>query len=97
MDFDNLAKAQSDRIFQAWIQNLLRNPLEDLAGKLASRHCPGMPVTASRLSNSAFNICYRVTYENGHRVLVRVTALGQVIACDEKVQDEVAIMNYVCC
>jgi aminoglycoside phosphotransferase (APT) family kinase protein len=95
MDFDNLAKAQSDRIFQVWIQNLLRNSPEDLAGKLASRHCPGTPVTASRLSNGAFNVCYRVTYENGHRVLVRFTALGRVIARNEKVQDEVAIMNYV--
>lgn len=95
MDFDNLAKAQSDRIFQVWIQKLLRNSPEDLAGKLASRHCPGTPVTASRLSNGAFNICYRVTYENGHRVLVRFTALGRVIARNEKVQDEVAIMSYV--
>lgn len=95
MDFDNLVKAQSDRIFQVWIQNLLRNSPEDLAGKLASRHCPGTPVTASRLSNGAFNVCYRVTYENGHRVLVRFTALGRVIARNEKVQDEVAIMSYV--
>ncbi|KAJ5931302.1 hypothetical protein N7516_005791 [Penicillium verrucosum] len=95
MDFDNLAKAQSDRIFQVWIQNLLRNSPEELAGKLASRHCPGTPVSASRLPNGAFNICYRVTYINGHRVLVRFTALGRVIARNEKVHDEVAIMSYV--
>jgi hypothetical protein len=95
MDFDNLAKEQSDRVFQIWIQNLLRNSPEALAGKLASRHCPGTPVTASRLSNGAFNVCYRVTYENGHRVLVRFTALGRVIARNEKVEDEVSVMNYV--
>ncbi|KAF7715890.1 Phosphotransferase enzyme family protein [Penicillium ucsense] len=95
MDFDNLAKAQSDRILQVWIQNLLRDSPEDLAGKLASRHCPGTPVTASRLQNGAFNVCYRVTYENGHRVLVRFTGLGRVIARYEKVHDEVAIMSYV--
>ena len=58
MDFDSLVKQQSDQIFQVWIQNLLRNSLENLAGKLASRHCPGMPVTALRLPNGAFNICY---------------------------------------
>ncbi|EAW06853.1 phosphotransferase family protein [Aspergillus clavatus NRRL 1] len=86
---------QSDRIFQVWIQNLLRNSPEDLAGKLASRHCPSTPVTASRLSNGAFNICYRVTFENGHRVLVRFSALGRVIARNEKVEDEVAIMEYI--
>ncbi|KZF26708.1 kinase-like protein [Xylona heveae TC161] len=95
MDFDNIAKEQSDRIFQVWIQNLLRNSPEDLAGKLASRHCPGTPVTALRLSNGAFNICYRVTYEDGRRVEVRFAALGRVIARNEKVEDEVAIMSYI--
>jgi hypothetical protein len=46
VDFDNLAKEQSDRIFQVWIQNLLRNSPEKLAGKLASRHYPRTPATA---------------------------------------------------
>ncbi|OJJ67089.1 hypothetical protein ASPBRDRAFT_136264 [Aspergillus brasiliensis CBS 101740] len=95
MDFDNLAKERSDRIFQVWIQNLLRNAPEELAGKLASQHCPGTPVTALRLPNGAFNICYRVTYEDGRRVVVRFAALGRVTARNEKVEDEVAIMNYI--
>lgn len=94
MDFDNLAKEQSDRMFQVWIQNLLRNSPEELAGKIASRHCPSTPITASRLLSGAFNICYRVTYQNGHRVLVRFTALGRVIARNKKVEDEVAIISY---
>ncbi|KAJ5218169.1 Aminoglycoside phosphotransferase [Penicillium cinerascens] len=96
MDFDDLAKQQSDRIFQVWLQNLLGNSPEDLAGKLASRHYPGStPATASRLSNGAFNVCYRVTFENGRRVVVRFVALGRVVARNEKVEDEVAIMQYV--
>ncbi|RLL94272.1 hypothetical protein CFD26_104219 [Aspergillus turcosus] len=95
MDFDPLAKQQSDRIFQVWIQNLVKHSPEELAGKLASRHCPGTPATASRFSNGAFNICYRVTFQDGLRVLVRFTALGRVIARREKVEDEVAIMEYV--
>lgn len=95
MDFDDLAKRQSDRVFQAWIQNLLRNSPENLAARLASQYCPGTPLTASRLSNGAFNVCYRITFESGRRVLVRFTALGRVIARNEKVEDEVAIMEYV--
>ncbi|KAH8433005.1 phosphotransferase family protein [Aspergillus melleus] len=95
MDSDNLAQAQSDRFFQVWVQNLLRKSPEQLAGKLASRHCPGTPVLASRLPNGAFNVCYRVTYDTGHRVVVRFTALGRVLARKEKVEDEVAVMNYV--
>lgn len=95
MDFDHLAKQQSDRAFQVWIQNLVRHSPEELAGKLACKHCPGTPVTASRFSNGAFNVCYRVTFEDGYRVLVRFTALGRVVARREKVEDEVAVMEYV--
>ncbi|KAJ5930496.1 phosphotransferase enzyme family protein [Penicillium verhagenii] len=95
MDFDSRAKQQSDRIFQAWIQNLLRNAPENLAGKLASRHCPYMPVSASRLQNGAFNVCYRVTFDNGARVVVRFAALGRVIARNEKVEDETALMEFI--
>lgn len=78
-----------------WIQNLLRDSPEKLAGKLASRHYPRTPATASRLLNGAFNICYRVTYEDGRRVLVRFTALGRVLARNNKVWDDVAVMRYV--
>lgn len=96
MEFDDLAKQQSDRIFQMWIQNLLGNSPEGLVRKLASRHYPGStPETASRLSNGAFNVCYRVTFENGRRVVVRFDDLGRVVTCNEKVEDEVTIIQYV--
>ncbi|PYH92929.1 hypothetical protein BO71DRAFT_328890, partial [Aspergillus ellipticus CBS 707.79] len=92
-DFDPLAKQRSDLIFQVWIQNLLRNRPEELAGKLAARHCPGTPTTASRLPSGAFNICYRVTFQTGPRVVVRFTALGRILARTEKVDDEIATMK----
>ncbi|RAK71927.1 phosphotransferase family protein [Aspergillus fijiensis CBS 313.89] len=95
MDFDHLAEEKSNLIFQVWLQNLLRNSPEELAGKVASRHRAGTPVKAAPLANGAFNICYRVTYDDGHRVEVRFTALGRVVARTEKVEDEVAIMQYV--
>lgn len=78
-----------------WLQNLLRNSPEALAGEVASRHRSGTPVKAAPLANGAFNICYRVTYDDGYRVLVRFTALGRIVARNEKVEDEVAIMQYV--
>lgn len=77
-----------------WIQNLLRNGPEELASKLASQHWPGTPAT-SRFSSGAFNVCYRVTFQDGSRVLVRFTALGRVVARNEKVENVVAIMQYL--
>ena len=48
-----------------------------------------------RLSNGALNVCYRVTFEDGRRILVRFTAVVRVIARNEKVEDEVAIIKYI--
>ena len=45
--------------------------------------------------NGAFNICYRVAFANGYRVVVRFTALGRVVARKEKVEGEVAIMQFI--
>lgn len=95
MDLDNFAEKQADRVFQVWVRNLLGNSPEEPAGKIASQHVPGTPVTAKLPSNGAFNVCYRVTFENKDRVVVRFTALGRVIACNEKVLDETALMEYV--
>ncbi|KAJ5115570.1 Aminoglycoside phosphotransferase [Penicillium atrosanguineum] len=96
MDFDDLAFERSARIFQVWLQNLLENSPETLARTLASEHYPdSTPVTASRLPNGAFNICYRVLFEDGCGVVVRFVGLGRVIARNEKVEDEVAIMQYL--
>lgn len=95
MDFDHLAEAQAEQFFRLWIRNLLANAPEELAGKLAVKHYPGTPTTASRFSNGAFNVCYRVTYQDGSRFLVRFTALGRVLFRTEKVEDEVAVMNYL--
>lgn len=95
MDFDHRAEQKPNLTFQVWPQNLLKNSPEELAGKVACRHCPGTPVKAARAANGAFNICYRVTYDNGYRVLVRFTCLGRVVTRNEKVEDEVAIMQYV--
>lgn len=60
MDFDHLAEQKSNLIFQVWLQNLLRNSPEALAGEVASRHRPGTPVKTAPLANGAFNICYRL-------------------------------------
>lgn len=95
MDFDHLAEQRSGLIFRVWMQNLLQNAPEELSGKLAAEHHPGQLVTASRFGNGAFNFCYRVTYQDGTRVLVRYTALGRVLFRNEKVEDEVAAMKYL--
>lgn len=60
MDFDHLAEQKSNLIFQVWLQNLLGNSSEALAGTVASRHRSGTPVKTAPFANGAFNLCYRV-------------------------------------
>lgn len=95
MDFDHLAEQRSDKVFQVWLQNLIRNSPEELAGQLAAKHQPRTLTTASLFSNSTFNVCYWVTFQDGFHILVQFTALSQVAFRNEKVEDEVAIMNYL--
>ncbi|KAJ5087228.1 phosphotransferase enzyme family protein [Penicillium angulare] len=95
MDSDDLAYQRSNVNFAVWLQRLLRNSPEALAVQLAARHCPGRPVTASRLANGAFNVCFRVNFENGDQAIVRFTAFGRIIARNEKTEDEVATMEFV--
>lgn len=95
MDFDHLAEGQSQRTFQRWIHDLVRNQSETLAIKLATAHRSGTAVSASRFSHGAFNFSYQVVFEDGFRALVRFTALGRAVFRHEKVEDEVAVMRYL--
>ncbi len=95
MDVDHLAYNKAEILFAAWLKALVGNNPEQYAATLAVRHHEGAPATAKLLANGAFNVCYRVTFENGDRVVVRFTAIGRVLARHEKVEDEVAVMRYL--
>ncbi|EFR03644.1 phosphotransferase enzyme family protein [Nannizzia gypsea CBS 118893] len=51
------------------------------------------PRSACRWKGGAFNIYYRVRYEDGVHLIVRFAALGKAILRQEKVKQEVATMN----
>ncbi|KAM3461579.1 hypothetical protein NHJ6243_004814 [Beauveria neobassiana] len=95
MDADHLAKDRADVLFAAWLKALVRNNPEKYAATLAVRHCKFTAVSAKLLANGAFNVCYRITFENGERVVVRFTAIGRVLARHEKVEDEVVVLRYL--
>ena len=64
--------------------------------ELAHKHRPGGKSVSACLWNSgAFNICYRVRYDEGPDAIVRFAALGRAILRREKVRNEVATMRYI--
>jgi hypothetical protein len=95
MEFDYLAEKKQEQKATAWLRLWSsRNP-EILSMHLAKQHRPGETVSACLWKSGAFNICYRVRYDDGPDVIVRFAALGRAILRREKVQNEVATMKYI--
>ncbi|KAJ5177824.1 uncharacterized protein N7500_000523 [Penicillium coprophilum] len=95
MDFDHLAEKKQEQKAAAWLNLWLSRSPEILSMQLAKKHRPGETVSACLWKSGAFNICYRVRYEDGPDIIVRFAALGRAILRREKVQIEVATMKYI--
>ncbi|KAL3420264.1 phosphotransferase [Phlyctema vagabunda] len=94
MYFDHLAEERQDRTFTLWVQALLRRSPEQLAMQLAKNHREGKTLASCLWKNGAFNVCYRVKYEDGLNIIVRFAALGRTIFRQEQVEDEVTVLRY---
>jgi aminoglycoside phosphotransferase (APT) family kinase protein len=95
MLFDHVAEEQQEKNFTLWVHAFLRKSPEHLAMRLAATHRSGKPIAACRWKNGSFNLCYRVKYEDGYNAIVRFAALGRTIHRHEKVDNEVAVMDYL--
>ena len=94
MDFDHLAEKKHEQKVTAWLDLWLTRSPEILSMQLAKKHRRSETVSACLQKSGAFNICYRVRYDDGPDVIVRFAALRRAILHREKVQNEVATMKY---
>ena len=100
MDFDPIAERKQEEKATAWLRLWSSRQPELLSMQLAHKHRPasGKPVSACLWKSGAFNICYRVRYNNSNEepdIIIRFAALGRAILRREKVQNDVATMNYL--
>jgi Phosphotransferase enzyme family len=95
MQFDHLAEGRKERNFTIWSQNLLKKSPEHLSMYLAAKHRAEKPAAARPWLSGTFNVCYKVRYEDGFEVIVRFASLGRTIFRTEKVNNEVAVMEYL--
>lgn len=95
MDADTAACKQSDAVFIVWMRHLDKHKTDELAARLAFHHLGREPVDAMHHSQGSFNRCYRVKFREGPDVLVRFPALGRSMFRQEKLEDEVAVMEYI--
>ncbi|OBT42289.1 hypothetical protein VE00_06370 [Pseudogymnoascus sp. WSF 3629] len=95
MYFDHIAEDRQDKNFEVWLHALLQREPEQLAMRLAKKHYEGKTVAACVWKNGAFNVCYRVKYEDNTNVIVRFAALGRSVFRQEKVENEVTVLRYL--
>ncbi|KAJ5093503.1 hypothetical protein N7456_009364 [Penicillium angulare] len=95
MEYDQLVVKKQEQKATAWLKLFLLKTPELLSMQLAEKHRPGKIESACRFESGALNICYRVRYDHGPDVIVRFAALGRAILRREKVEIEVATMNYL--
>lgn len=95
MDFDHIAEKKQEQKATVWLNLWSNRSPERLSMQLAEKHRPGKTESACLWRSGAFNICYRVRYDDGLDVIVRFASLGRAILRREKVQNEVATMKYI--
>ncbi|KAJ5716867.1 hypothetical protein N7488_002513 [Penicillium malachiteum] len=95
MEFDHLAQQKQEQKAAAWLNLWSSRSPEISSMQLAERYRPGKTVSACLWKSGAFNICYRVRYDEGPGVIVRFAALGCAICRREKVQIEVATIRWI--
>ncbi|RAL02216.1 phosphotransferase family protein [Aspergillus ibericus CBS 121593] len=95
MEFDQHVVAKQEQKAAVWLRLWSSRSPEILSMQLAQKHRPGKPTSACLWKSGAFNICYRVRYDEGSDVIVRIAALGRAILRREKVRNEVATMRYL--
>ncbi|PLN75025.1 hypothetical protein BDW42DRAFT_199653 [Aspergillus taichungensis] len=95
MEFDHIVEKKQEQRAAAWLKLWSNRFPELLSMQLAEKHRSGETVSACLWESGAFNICYRVRYDDRPDVIVRFASLGRAILRREKVQNEVATMKYI--
>ncbi|ODH26635.1 hypothetical protein ACO22_04512 [Paracoccidioides brasiliensis] len=90
---DGEALKHADMLYILWLRKLQLCLIEDLAAKVAARHCQDTPTKAVFYKEEANNRCYKVTFATGRNVVVRLPKLGIVALRREKVESELCVMD----
>lgn len=95
MEFDHYVGKEQEQKATVWLKFFRSKSPEIPSMRFATKHRPSKTLAACPWKSGAFNICYRVKYEDGLHDIVRFAALGRAILRIEKVQNEVATMKYI--
>ena len=97
MDYDDVAWERSDIIFDGFKEKIIcPDVLLAVTKFMASHHPDSKPVDRARIADlGAFNLCFRMIFEDGFSSLLRFPCPGRVMFPEEKVRNEVDVMTFL--
>ncbi|KAL4913334.1 hypothetical protein BDW62DRAFT_205661 [Aspergillus aurantiobrunneus] len=95
MCFDDVAWERSESISEAWIKDLFKTDnLRAIGGAIAA-YRKGSPIDLCEPRGGAFNALFRMNFQQGNPILIRLTNPGMTMFPDEKTRYEVAAIAYL--
>lgn len=95
MCFDDVAWEKSEDMQDAWVHELFREETLMAIGRFILKHRRGVPVELCDPKAGAFNVSFRMRYEDGGSAIIRFPKPGATMFPEEKVRNEVDIMRYI--
>lgn len=98
MEYDDVAWEKSDNIFDAFKNKVTSPDVLRQVTEFTASHRGGSarPVDRARIADlGAFNLCFRMTFEDGFSSLLRFPCPGRIMFPEEKVRKEVAVMRFL--
>ncbi|BCR82773.1 phosphotransferase family protein [Aspergillus chevalieri] len=95
MRFDDVAWEQSETISDAWVAELFKIDTLRAIGDFIVKHRKGVPSELCQPRAGAFNVSFRMKFEDGGSALIRFPKPGATMFAEEKVRNEVAVIRYI--
>lgn len=94
MCFDDAAWEQSEPISDTWVSELFKIDTLTAIGYFMIKHRRGVPAELCQPRAGAFNVSFRMKFEDGGSALIRFPKPGATMFPEEKVRNEVCDQIY---
>ncbi|KAM5449941.1 hypothetical protein MaudCBS49596_004704 [Microsporum audouinii] len=95
MSADDVAWEQSDAISDAWAERLFEKETLLAIGRFIAKHRRGVPIELFSPKEGAFNVSFKVEFEDGGAAMIRFPKPGVTMFPEEKIRNEVAAIRYI--
>jgi hypothetical protein len=95
MCFDDVAWEQSENVSRCVDSEHIQEETLMAISKFILKHRRGEAIELCDSKAGAFNVSFRITFENGGSAIIRFPKPGATMFPEEKIRNEVAVMRYI--